>query len=206
MKRVLGCTFITILAMGCGAADEAAVDRDTTAASSSTEAPGRDNTQSASQDLAPGAQGAAVRAVYDYLARYGYFPSEKLAKAFPGFQPLVASTPSDTSVYGAELTEAVRLYQRNMGLETTGIVDAKTRDIMSEPRCSFPDGYGPGRHTAVVEDPDAPPTAELTSGGRGETVSSGSRTRSRRHSRARPSPPTFKTMSSPSGRSTSTSR
>jgi hypothetical protein len=156
MKRVLGYG-LTALILGCGAGDMNDDERESNAPSKGARDPGASTTPTAQRDVGPGAAGREVQEVYQYLARYGYFPSDELAKKYPGFRPLVDRTPADTSLFGAELAEAVRSYQSNMGLEVTGIVDANTRATMTALRCDHPDGHIEGPEGDV--DPDAPPTA-----------------------------------------------
>jgi hypothetical protein len=98
------------------------------------------------QGLTIGDRGEDVRKVYEYLATYGYFPNPELAEAYPGFEPLVKKAPADTTLYDANLAEAVRRYQENMGVEATGSADAETLTRMQPRTCSHPDGYElPGR-------------------------------------------------------------
>lgn len=153
MKRVLGYG-LTALVIACSGADIVEGLGDASAPQGSDGGP--DPAAAPSAALGFGSQGNEVREVYQYLARYGYFPNEELAKKHPGFRPLVADAPKDPNVFGPELAHAVRLYQQNMGLEETGVVDAKTRETMAEPRCPHPDVE---IATAEETNPDAPPTA-----------------------------------------------
>ena len=91
------------------------------------------------RELAPGAHGPEVGAVYGYLRSYGYFPNPALEASFPYWLPLVAEAPAEPSYYGAELADAVLAYQRQYGLEQTGLVDSATLTAMHTPRCGHPD-------------------------------------------------------------------
>lgn len=95
------------------------------------------------QELAPGAHGEAVQRLSAYLTRYGYFPNDKLAARYPGFEPLVNSAPPDSASYDATLAEGVREFQRIHGVEATGVADAKTLALMEDRDCDWPDGYEP---------------------------------------------------------------
>jgi peptidoglycan hydrolase-like protein with peptidoglycan-binding domain len=102
--------------------------------------------------LGLGAQGSEVRAVYDYLHRYGYFTNPELAQHYPGFQPAAKNDPADPEVFDAALEEGVRLFQKASGLPVTGVVDADTQRLMQMPRCEMPDYYTPPS-MAKVHDP-----------------------------------------------------
>ena len=91
------------------------------------------------RDLGPGASGPDVRAVQQYLVRYGYFPNDELARQYPQWAPVVGQSPTD-GAYDRATELAVRAYQRMGGLEQTGVVDRATRELMQQPRCGMPDG------------------------------------------------------------------
>lgn len=136
MKR-LG-LFLTLVLTGCSTADDVADEKGPT-------------DERAGDVLSPGATGANVKGVYDYLARYGYFPSAELAARYPDFVPIVAEAPKDPSHFDEHLEQGVRAYQRNAGLPETGVVDAATSALMAEERCEWPDGYHGGAD-AIVHD------------------------------------------------------
>ena len=98
--------------------------------------------ESVTRDLAPGDTGPDVQAVQTYLSRYGYFPNEELARAYPSWQAVVAESPQ-SGTYDAATEAGVRAYQAMMGLTATGVVDPATRETMRLPRCGFPDGVRP---------------------------------------------------------------
>jgi peptidoglycan hydrolase-like protein with peptidoglycan-binding domain len=95
-----------------------------------------------SRNLAPASRGADVLAVQEYLTRFGYFPDDALARAYPSWRPVVLQRPAP-GVYDAPTEAAVRAMQRLAGRAVTGIVDAGTRQIMLQPRCPLPDNLGP---------------------------------------------------------------
>jgi peptidoglycan hydrolase-like protein with peptidoglycan-binding domain len=93
-------------------------------------------------DLAPGSRGEDVVAVQEYLTRYGYFPSDELARLHPRWRPLVEQAPP-AAVYEARTERALRFLQKNNGLPETGVVDRATREVLRQPRCGYPDGVPP---------------------------------------------------------------
>lgn len=93
--------------------------------------------------LGLGARGADVRAVYDYLHQYGYFENQELAEHYPNWKPAVSREPADPELFDEAIEEGVRLFQAQMGLPVTGIVDAETQRVMRSPRCGHPDYYVP---------------------------------------------------------------
>jgi peptidoglycan hydrolase-like protein with peptidoglycan-binding domain len=101
--------------------------------------------------LRRGDRGPEVERLYTYLKRYGYFPNPAL-EAFAGWKPAVDRTPSDPQVFDATLEEALRLYQRAQGLPEDGTLNAATRELMSKPRCGFPDIHATRpRHTRAAQ-------------------------------------------------------
>lgn len=86
-----------------------------------------------------GSSGPEVRALYDYLERYGYFENAELRAAYPDWQPIVSTMPSNPEVFDATLQEGLFEYQKLMGLEQTGEVDAATERMIAQPRCGHPD-------------------------------------------------------------------
>jgi hypothetical protein len=86
-----------------------------------------------------GDSGTDVEPVYEYLKRFGYFPNPELASVHPSWRPAMAFAPEDTSQFDDRLETAVRLFQRAYHLTETGEVDAATLELMSRPRCGFPD-------------------------------------------------------------------
>lgn len=91
-------------------------------------------------DLAIGAQGEHVATVYEYLAKYGYFPNAELAQAYPAWRAVVPEAPADVSVFDERMSEAVRAFQAHSGLVETGMVDGPTRALFGSSRCGVPEG------------------------------------------------------------------
>lgn len=90
-------------------------------------------------DLMIGSTGNEVRALHDYLTRFGYFPNTELAKAHPRWRAPISTTPIDAAVFDRRTADAVRLLQHNSGLEPTGVVNATLRTLLATPRCGVPD-------------------------------------------------------------------
>jgi hypothetical protein len=95
------------------------------------------------RDLSTGAEGDDVRALHGFLARYGYFPNEELAAAYPNWVPLLSEGPARPDVFDDQSLKAVSLLQAYYGLERTGFVDQATRDALRLPRCRHPEGLAP---------------------------------------------------------------
>lgn len=92
----------------------------------------------------PGDHGPQVKAVYDHLMRFGYFPNAALAQLHPLWRPAVAAPPADPQHFSADLKDAVLAYQRNFGLPQTGKADKPTLQAMMLPRCGVPDNIPHG--------------------------------------------------------------
>ncbi|RCV21046.1 hypothetical protein SEVIR_4G106300v4 [Setaria viridis] len=70
-----------------------------------------------------GEEQQGVAKLKDYLAHFGYLPESS------GF----------TDIFDADLEEAIKVYQRNFGLNITGVMDATTVAQMMAPRCGVAD-------------------------------------------------------------------
>jgi hypothetical protein len=99
-----------------------------------------EQTKSLHRDLSRDMTGDDVRIVQEYLRRFGYFPNASLQNEYPAWRPLVASGPERLGVYDRQTQEAVRIFQANMGIAQTGVVDEATRTILQTPRCGEPEG------------------------------------------------------------------
>ena len=96
------------------------------------------------RDLAIGSTGGDVRAVHQYLRRYGYFPNDQLARSHPAWRPIVATAPEREDVFDERTADAIRHFQINQGILTTGAVDESTRRLLKMARCGVPDGIEAG--------------------------------------------------------------
>lgn len=70
-----------------------------------------------------GEQQQGIAKVKNYLSHFGYLPESS------GFNDL----------FDADLEEAIKVYQRNFGLDVTGVMDASTVSQMMAPRCGVAD-------------------------------------------------------------------
>jgi peptidoglycan hydrolase-like protein with peptidoglycan-binding domain len=95
---------------------------------------------SVDHDLARGSTGPEVAALTGYLKTYGYFPNAELQSQYPAWRPMVASAPSDSEVFDANVEQALKSFQKTMNLKQTGVFDAGTRAVVALPRCGVPDG------------------------------------------------------------------
>src|SRR5438046_979737 len=114
---------VVTLTLSCGATD-AAYDPD------SEGEPRGPTLGSLERDLSLGSRGDDVRAVHDYLTRFGYFPNAELARKYPAWRPIVPETPLAQDVFDERTAEAIRRLQINGGLRPTAIVDAATREML----------------------------------------------------------------------------
>lgn len=96
---------------------------------------------------APGDHNADVKAVHDYLLRFGYFPNDHLAQDYPRWRPAVATASPDPTFFGNELKDAVFAFQRNFNLPQTGNADKATLSAMNWPRCGVPDNMP---HASII--------------------------------------------------------
>ncbi|WP_052519592.1 matrixin family metalloprotease [Archangium violaceum] len=97
----------------------------------------------AEEGLKRGARGPEVLKLYEYLKAYGYFPNPELGK-YSGWRPVVAEEPADPQVFDAVLERALVLFQRAHGLPQDGVLNERTRHLMQQPRCGFPDNVRAG--------------------------------------------------------------
>jgi len=91
-------------------------------------------------ELVLGSQGDEVRAVHEYLTRYGYFPNATLSAQYARWTPIVENAPADPELFDEHTVEAVRAFQSFSGLPATGSVDEATLLNLRAARCGYPDG------------------------------------------------------------------
>ncbi|XP_062233194.1 metalloendoproteinase 2-MMP-like [Phragmites australis] len=87
------------------------------------------NPWSAFQNLTGGHFGEEMQGIAklkDYLSHFGYLPEP-------------SSTSGFTDTFDVDLEEAIKVYQRNFGLNITGVLDASTVAQMMAPRCGVAD-------------------------------------------------------------------
>ncbi|MBL7498460.1 matrilysin family metalloendoprotease, partial [Frankia sp. CN7] len=90
------------------------------------------------QQLSLGSEGPEVGKLYEYLARFGYFPNEGLSE-FKTWRPAVDAVVADEEVFDDTVDRAVRLFQQQNALASDGMVGPKTLALMGKPRCGVPD-------------------------------------------------------------------
>jgi peptidoglycan hydrolase-like protein with peptidoglycan-binding domain len=128
--KTKGLLALALALSGCGAADNGSPPNE----SEGTATP----LAELHQDLTLGSTGPQVRAVHEYLTRYGYFPNEELARSHPVWRAPVPA-PAQLATFDQNSADAIRRLQRNAGLEQTGRVDAATREVLARHRCTEPD-------------------------------------------------------------------
>lgn len=146
-NRFVGVSAILALAAGAcsGVEGEGVTDTSgpaTEAQAEGSEAPNATAARIAKIDatLREGSRGEHVHALHDYLREHGYFPNAELAETYPAWRPLVDAAPADLDTFDATTREAVLQFQRHLGLQETGIVDAGTLEMLNRHRCGVPDG------------------------------------------------------------------
>ncbi|KAL6861320.1 hypothetical protein ACP4OV_017020 [Aristida adscensionis] len=76
-----------------------------------------------------GEEKKGVAKIKGYLAHFGYLPEPPSSSSSSGF----------TDMFDVDLEEAIKMYQRNFGLDITGVLDAPTVTQMMAPRCGVAD-------------------------------------------------------------------
>ncbi len=94
---------------------------------------------SPSRDPKVESQGLEVKAAYDYLYRFGYFPNSRLAEEYDHWKPVTTTAPASKDVIDDTFQKALSAFQKNAGLPQTGTLDEATAAIMNAPRCGVPD-------------------------------------------------------------------
>jgi hypothetical protein len=92
-----------------------------------------------SGELRVGSTGAEVKKLHDFFMIKGYFPNQEIAKINPDWRPLVASSPANPSVFDASTELAVKALQQLGRIEQTGVVDDRTRALLSQQPCGVPE-------------------------------------------------------------------
>jgi peptidoglycan hydrolase-like protein with peptidoglycan-binding domain len=94
-----------------------------------------------------GSRGVNVRRLQNYLERFGYLDSTLLHET--GVTSAMAQPPPETlGTFDEQTEEALRMFQRFVGLPMTGELDQATLDKMQQDRCGnldvapqIPSGY-----------------------------------------------------------------
>jgi hypothetical protein len=90
------------------------------------------------EGLHEGDSGDEVRRVQRYLERFGYLESANL-DAFAVPRERAAAPPAPEGTFDRNTATALRAFQEKFGLPVTGVLDQSTLQLMSQPRCGFPD-------------------------------------------------------------------
>ncbi len=88
--------------------------------------------------LVQGAEGPDVARLQQYLQNFGYVQAPNVG-AFGAETRGLAQPPAAVGVFDDNTAQALRRFQEFNGLPLTGEVDAATLELMSRPRCGFPD-------------------------------------------------------------------
>ena len=88
--------------------------------------------------LALGAVGSDVERLQNYLKEFGYIGSEKL-QAFGLPRRVAQIQVPEPGKFDSETAQALQVFQEFNHLPVTGQLDQATLDLMSRPRCGFPD-------------------------------------------------------------------
>jgi hypothetical protein len=104
-----------------------------------------------SGELRIGSTGAEVERLHDFFTIKGYFPNQEIAKINPDWRPLVSSSPANPLVFDASTELAVRALQQLGRIEQTGVVDDRTRALLSDQPCGVPENAALRRSGAPGE-------------------------------------------------------
>jgi peptidoglycan hydrolase-like protein with peptidoglycan-binding domain len=85
-----------------------------------------------------GDKGDDAKRLQEYLTKFGYMESPTL-KAFGVTTTKAAAPPENEGNFDKNTEKAVKTFQKFNGLKVTGKLDKATHDLMSRPRCGFPD-------------------------------------------------------------------
>jgi peptidoglycan hydrolase-like protein with peptidoglycan-binding domain len=97
-----------------------------------------DNDLPSVEGLHEGDSGDEVRRVQRYLERFGYLDSAHL-DGFGVARDRAAAPAATEGAFDQNTTTALRAFQEKFGLPVTGVLDHDTLQLMSQPRCGFPD-------------------------------------------------------------------
>jgi peptidoglycan hydrolase-like protein with peptidoglycan-binding domain len=91
-----------------------------------------------SSSLKRGDKGDDVKRLQEYLTKFGYTESP-LTEAFGSEKARVAAPPEQDGNFDENTRQALSRFQKFNGLKVTGKMDKATLELMSRPRCGFPD-------------------------------------------------------------------
>ena len=88
--------------------------------------------------LKQGDKGDDAKRLQDYLTKFGYLESPA-TEAFGLVKAAVAAPPEQEGNFDKNTEQALSRFQKFNSLKATGKMDKATLDLMSRPRCGFPD-------------------------------------------------------------------
>ena len=88
--------------------------------------------------LKRGDKGDDVKRLQEYLTKFGYTESP-LTEAFGSEKARVSAPPELDGNFDENTQQALSRFQKFNGLKVTGKMDKATLELMSRPRCGFPD-------------------------------------------------------------------
>ncbi|MCE0486834.1 matrixin family metalloprotease [Ornithinimicrobium sediminis] len=94
-----------------------------------------------STGLKKGDTGADVERLQNYLSQFGYLESPVLDEF--GVDHAMAQEEPEHGTFDDRTEEALRTFQEHYDLPVTGKLNKATRDLMTKPRCGFPDTAEP---------------------------------------------------------------
>ena len=89
-------------------------------------------------NLKQGDKGDDVKRLQDYLTKFGFMESPS-TEAFGLVKARVGAPPEQEGNFDKNTKQALTSFQRFYGLKATGKMDNATLELMSRPRCGFPD-------------------------------------------------------------------
>jgi Matrixin/Putative peptidoglycan binding domain len=90
------------------------------------------------EGLHEGDSGEDVRRLQSYLEKFGYLDSPRLEE-YGVPRERVAAPAAAEGTFDQNTATALRVFQEKFGLPVTGVLDQETLQLMSQPRCGFPD-------------------------------------------------------------------
>ena len=88
--------------------------------------------------LKRGDKGDDVKRLQEYLTKFGYVESS-LTEAFTAEKARVSAPAELDGNFDKNTEQALSRFQKFNGLKVTGKMDKATLELMSRPRCGFPD-------------------------------------------------------------------
>jgi Matrixin/Putative peptidoglycan binding domain len=90
------------------------------------------------EGLKEGDAGQDVTRLQRYLEKFGYLDSPRLEE-YGVPREKAAAPPAAEGSFDENTDKALRAFQEKFGLQATGVLDQSTLQLISQPRCGFPD-------------------------------------------------------------------